>query len=269
MISNERTVVVVFSTIVNRYYTSLRCIKIHTPQRSMKRNKLYCIVGVECEKDCVWREARIRTQRQQRHTRRRAKDWSHYYTPYPNLAPTGRIFMKFNVWVFLENLRRKFRFRRNVTRITGTFHEGIYIYIYMIISCSARLRLENVLEKGCRENKITHFMFNDPPPPLFLPKIMLFEIMWKKCCRVGQSTDDNIIWKLHFLCWITKATNTHSEYVIRLFHGNSSCTNMPSVTLYVCCLSCYYLFIVIETWTRGFPFTSNKFVLQCLKETAG
>jgi len=32
--------------------------------------------------------------------------------------------------------------------------------------------------------------------------------------RIGQTTDDNIIWRMRIACWITKATNTHSEYVI-------------------------------------------------------
>jgi len=29
-----------------------------------------------------------------------------------------------------------------------------------------------------------------------------------------QATDDNIIWRNQTASWITKATNTHSEYVI-------------------------------------------------------
>jgi hypothetical protein len=29
-----------------------------------------------------------------------------------------------------------------------------------------------------------------------------------------QTTDDNIIRRMRFACWITKATDTHSEYVI-------------------------------------------------------
>jgi hypothetical protein len=90
-----------------------------------------------------------------------------------NLAATGRIFMKFDVCVFLENLLRKFKLHRNVARIAGTLHEDIY----MIISRSFLLRSNSVSEKICRENKSAHFTFNDPPPP---PKIMLFEVMWKK-----------------------------------------------------------------------------------------
>jgi hypothetical protein len=34
--------------------------------------------------------------------------------------------------------------------------------------------------------------------------------------RPGHATDDNIIWHMRLACWITKATNTHSEYVIRI-----------------------------------------------------
>ena len=30
----------------------------------------------------------------------------------------------------------------------------------------------------------------------------------------GQATDDNIKWRMLFACWISKATYTHSEYVI-------------------------------------------------------
>jgi len=46
-------------------------------------------------------------------------------------------------------------------------------------------------------------------------------------CRAGQATDDNIIWRMRVACWIRKATNTHSEYVILLFHGKNCCTSAP------------------------------------------
>jgi len=36
------------------------------------------------------------------------------------------------------------------------------------------------------------------------------DIMWKKKKgRAGQATDDNIISRKRFACWITKATETH------------------------------------------------------------
>jgi hypothetical protein len=38
--------------------------------------------------------------------------------------------------------------------------------------------------------------------------------MWEKCGRAIQVTDDNIIRRMRFTCWITKATDTHTEYVM-------------------------------------------------------
>jgi hypothetical protein len=35
----------------------------------------------------------------------------------------------------------------------------------------------------------------------------------EKYGRARQTTDDNIIWCMCFVYWITKATETHSEYV--------------------------------------------------------
>jgi hypothetical protein len=36
----------------------------------------------------------------------------------------------------------------------------------------------------------------------------------EKYVRARQATDDNIIWRIGFLCWVTTATDIHSEYVI-------------------------------------------------------
>ena len=45
-----------------------------------------------------------------------------------NLAPTGRIFMKLDIWVFFENLSRKYKFHFSRTRITGTLHDDQYTF---------------------------------------------------------------------------------------------------------------------------------------------
>jgi hypothetical protein len=51
---------------------------------------------------------------------------------------------------------------------------------------------------------------------------------WKKYGRPGQATCDNIIRRMRVACWITKTTDTHSEYVILLlFHGKSGYANVP------------------------------------------
>ena len=57
--------------------------------------------------------------------------------------------------------------------------------------------------------------------------------MWKKKLgRVRQVTDDNIIRRMRFVCWVPKATNTHSEYVILIaFQLQQWCTNTPQFYL--------------------------------------
>jgi hypothetical protein len=36
----------------------------------------------------------------------------------------------------------------------------------------------------------------------------------EKCGTAGQAADSNITWRMRIACWINKAINTHSEYVI-------------------------------------------------------
>jgi hypothetical protein len=36
----------------------------------------------------------------------------------------------------------------------------------------------------------------------------------EECGTPRQVTDENIIWRMRFVCWITKATDIHSEYII-------------------------------------------------------
>jgi hypothetical protein len=39
----------------------------------------------------------------------------------------------------------------------------------------------------------------------------------EKFSNAGQTTDDNTLWRMRIACWIPKATNTHSEYVILIY----------------------------------------------------
>jgi hypothetical protein len=60
----------------------------------------------------------------------------------------------------------------------------------LIISRSF-LRMTDVSDKSCRENKNTHFVFNNV---FFFESSVVCEIKWKKkkYCRTGQATDDNM-----------------------------------------------------------------------------
>jgi len=76
--------------------------------------------------------------------------------------------------------------------------------------------------------------------------------------RVGEATDDNIIQRMRVTCWITKAADTHAEYVMFLFHGNKG-----TRTHFVHRLSCYLLLASQDyfhafisycyTWRSMFP----------------
>jgi len=65
-----------------------------------------------------------------------------------NLAPTGWIFMKFDMSI-LQNLSRKLKFHYNQTRIVGILHEDQQVCL--IIFAHFFLEMRNVSDKSCRE----------------------------------------------------------------------------------------------------------------------
>jgi hypothetical protein len=61
--------------------------------------------------------------------------------------------------------------------------------------------------------------------------------------RARQATDDNIIRSMHFACWVTKAADTHSEYVIfTALTQQQWLRNAPQCYAYM-----YIAFLVIKT----------------------
>jgi hypothetical protein len=72
-----------------------------------------------------------------------------------NSAPTGRIFAKFDIWMFFEYMSRKINFHY-LTRITGTLHENQHTFL---LSRLILLTMRNVSDKTCRKSQKTHFMF--------------------------------------------------------------------------------------------------------------
>ena len=121
-------------------------------------------------------------------------------------APTGRIFMKCDISVFFETFSRKFKFHYNLTRIILTSHGDLCTF--MIISRSVLLRMRNIPDKSCRKNMHAVFSY-------FLSRNSRGS--WCNVVKYGtarQAEEGNIIRRMRFGCWITKATNTRSEYVV-------------------------------------------------------
>ena len=64
----------------------------------------------------------------------------------------------------------------------------------------------NILDKSYRESQNTHFGFST-----FLSEnCAIYEVMWKNMVRVRQATDDSIILRRRFACWMSKATETQT-----------------------------------------------------------
>jgi hypothetical protein len=64
----------------------------------------------------------------------------------------------------------------------------------------------------------------------------------EKCGRARQATDGNIIRRMRFACWITKATDTYSAYVVPIAFPWQQWLQERSFLLLTCVrfLSCYY-----------------------------
>jgi hypothetical protein len=97
---------------------------------------------------------------------------------------------------------------------------------FMIIFQLILLRTRYVSEKFRRKNQNTHLH-----SVISFPKIL--PLMRYGTAR--QATDDNIIRCMRFACWITKATDTHFEYVIltAFVRQNSLCERV-SILRYTC-----------------------------------
>ena len=107
---------------------------------------------------------------------------------------------------FSKTCPEKFQFHSNLSRITGTLHEKLRTFI--ITPRSVLLRMYNVSDKSCRENRNTRFTFTNA---------FVFEnrIVWDKFGKILYSrTSQTTIWRMRNACWIPKATHTHSEYTV-------------------------------------------------------
>jgi hypothetical protein len=66
----------------------------------------------------------------------------------------------------------------------------------------------------------------------------------EKYCSAEEITDENTLRRMHFVRWVTQATNTHLDYVILIaFLMQERLSERASILrLYVYCLSSFYVF---------------------------
>ena len=105
---------------------------------------------------------------------------------------------------------RKLQFSLKSDKETDTVREDLCIF--MGISLSVLLRLTNVSDKSRGENQNTHFVFNNP----FFSENRAF--FWGYVGKILKSRTDHRWWygACVFAWWITKATDTYSQYVIHI-----------------------------------------------------
>jgi len=74
-----------------------------------------------------------------------------------NSAPTGRIFMKFDILTIFRKSVEKIQVSLKSDKKTGLLYVKTNIYIF-IISRSFLLRMKNISDKDCRENQKTLYV---------------------------------------------------------------------------------------------------------------
>ena len=114
--------------------------------------------------------------------------------------------------------------------MTDILHE--YQCTCMTIFRFILLRMRNYLDKSCRENPNAHVMFDN----LLFVNCAFCEITWKSIVKPDRQ--QMTLWRMRFACWITKASNKHSEYVILIaFPQQKWFRNVPQryVYTYIVC----------------------------------
>ena len=121
-----------------------------------------------------------------------------------NSAHSEWVFMKFSIWLLLPKYVAKIQVWLKSDKNNWYFRwRRIYILIIFL------LRMRNVSDKSGREDQNTHFMFNNF---LFSKNHTVYKKMWR--ITLERVKLRKKIWCTRIACWLPKATDTHSEYVM-------------------------------------------------------
>jgi hypothetical protein len=131
------------------------------------------------------------------------------------------------VLVLFRKSVKKFEFYLNMTRVTCTLNKNLCLFV--IISRSALLIKRNFLHEICAKNQNTFYV-----------QLFFSRKSWKNI--VKPERQHTTTWRMRIVCWIPKATNAHSEYIIiTIFFCNNGCTNAHKWYPVRHCLSFYLL----------------------------
>jgi hypothetical protein len=75
----------------------------------------------------------------------------------------------------------------------------------------------------------------------------------EKYDTAGQATDGNIIRRMRTACWITKATDTHSDYVILTAFPRQQWLRERASILHYTCITSLIVLDILAVFTNHFP----------------
>jgi hypothetical protein len=109
--------------------------------------------------------------------------------------------MRFDISVFFDSLFREFKFAKNPSQIVGGYMKTSVLLLWYL----AQLFLQWGMFQTFVVEKIKTYILCSVT--FYRISCRLLENV-EKCGTARQATDDNIIRRMRFACWITKATNT-------------------------------------------------------------
>ena len=114
------------------------------------------------------------------------------------------------LWIFFSKIcRQSWSFITFLQGWTSTWHVDPCSFLIVLISRWAFRRMRSVSDKIRRDNQDRHFVFSS-----FFRKLCCLWGNVERCGTAWQPTDGNTKRRMRIACWITKTTDTHSEYVI-------------------------------------------------------
>jgi len=163
-----------------------------------------------------------------------------------NCVLTGRIFIKFDIWVFLENLSRKFKFHQDMTRVLYV-KTNTYLLPYL-----AQLFLEWEMFRTNVIEEIKTYVFC---PITFVSRIVSF---MRQCGKILYSQRSHR-WQYGSHCMLD---NWGYKHILRICNTYcfSSATMVTRTRLYVTLHYTAYLTCISISF--AFHFNINSFFLS-------
>ena len=173
-------------------------------------------------------------------------------------APTGWIVVKFDFRTFFWKCLHEMEVLLKSDKNSG-YYTWIPLYIYDSISLSSSYNAKSSSPNMYTKSK--HILYS----VTFCPgKSYRLCDNVKIYGKARQATDDNVAWHMRFACWITKAANAQSEYVILTAFSVATLVTRTrfSVTIYINCLSCLTIHFCFFNTSLAFVYWYRLFQMK-------